>query len=195
MTIFWLISNFRKKDSMWYFRNWTFWQIFDNDNFVCLESATKSIGSLFWNLTPDLVLCKFLCFVRERSSCACNVSWSSKLHNSFFIYMDMCIHAINCVWIHFMPTSLYPTREEKPFGLRWSQTQVLLLHKQPLLPLDHGSSGTTLIFEFDWLGKLFLVFSFKKSCCGIAIENTSHYFDVWVQIQWGNELFLSLFFQ
>ena len=56
------------------------------------------------------------------------------------IYMDMQDHSIYRVWIHFIPTSLYP-RREKTFGLSWNLTQVLLLHKQPLWPLDHGSSG------------------------------------------------------
>ena len=35
----------------------------------------------------------------------------------------------------------YTRGEKKPFGLSWNRTQVLLLHKQPLLPLDHGSSA------------------------------------------------------
>ena len=39
---------------------------------------------------------------------------------------------IHRVWIHFIPTSLYP-RRRKTFGLSWNRTQVLLLyvHKQP----------------------------------------------------------------
>ena len=48
-----------------------------------------------------------------------------------FIYIDTQDHAIYRVWIHFIPTSLYP-RREKTFGLSWNQTQVLLLCKQPL---------------------------------------------------------------
>ena len=36
---------------------------------------------------------------------------------------------------------LIPEEREKTFGLSWNWTQVLLLHKQPLWPLDHGSSG------------------------------------------------------
>ena len=41
--------------------------------------------------------------------------------------------------ILFLPP--YTREEKKTFGLSWKQTQVLLLHKQPLWPLDHGSSG------------------------------------------------------
>ena len=54
--------------------------------------------------------------------------------------MDTQDQAIYGVWIHFIPASLYPKRE-KTFGLSWNLTQVLLLHKQLLWPLDHGSSG------------------------------------------------------
>ena len=31
------------------------------------------------------------------------------------------------------------SRIEKPFGLSWNQTQVLLPHRQPLQPVDHAS--------------------------------------------------------
>ena len=55
--------------------------------------------------------------------------------------MDTQDHAIFRVWIHFIPTSLYLWRG-KTFGLSWNQTQVLLLHKQPLWPIEHGSSAT-----------------------------------------------------
>ena len=49
----------------------------------------------------------------------------------FFIYMDTQDHTLYRVWIHFIPTSLYPMRE-KTVGLSWNRTQVLLYHKQPL---------------------------------------------------------------
>ena len=54
--------------------------------------------------------------------------------------MDTQDHALYHVWIHFIPTSLY-SRREKTFDLSWYRTQVLLLHKQPLWPLGHSSSG------------------------------------------------------
>ena len=49
------------------------------------------------------------------------------------------------------------SRREKPFGLSLNPTQVLLLHKRPLLPLDHASTGQKTGVEvgsrggvFDW---------------------------------------------
>ena len=60
--------------------------------------------------------------------------------------MDTQDNAIYCVWIHFIPISLYP-RREKTFGLSWNQTQVHLFHKQPLWPLDHGSSGSDSLWQ------------------------------------------------
>ena len=56
------------------------------------------------------------------------------------IYMDTQDYTIHCDWIHFIPTSLY-LRREKTFGLSWNRIQVLLLNKQPLRQLDHGSSS------------------------------------------------------
>ena len=68
--------------------------------------------------------------------------------------MDMQDHAIFRVWIH----SLYPKRE-KSFGLSWNRTQVLLHHKQPLWPLDHGSLGTLGLHNLeDVIFVLFLCF-------------------------------------
>ena len=70
---------------------------------------------------------------------------------NFLIHMDTQDHVIRHVWIHFIPTSLYP-RRRKTFGLSWNRTQVLLLHMQPLWPLDHGSSGilkACSIFKLD----------------------------------------------
>ena len=48
-----------------------------------------------------------------------------------FSFRDTLDYAIYRVWIHFIPTSLFP-RREKTFGLSWNRTQVLLLHKRPL---------------------------------------------------------------
>ena len=48
----------------------------------------------------------------------------------YFIYMDTQDHTNCCVWIYFIPTSLYQRREEN--HLIWNQIQVLLLHKRPL---------------------------------------------------------------
>ena len=48
--------------------------------------------------------------------------------NFFCIYVDTQDHTIYHVWIHFS-YFLCPKRDEKPFGLNWNQTQVLLLHK------------------------------------------------------------------
>ena len=67
-------------------------------------------------------------------------------------------NVIHHVWIHFIPTSLYP-RRRKTFGWSWNQTQALLLHvhKRPLYSLDLGSSGvccrklTTEPSLFCWL--------------------------------------------
>ena len=54
--------------------------------------------------------------------------------------MDMQDQAIYRVWIHLI--FLSPMHEEKNhLVLSWNQTQVLLLHKQPLQPPDDVSSG------------------------------------------------------
>ena len=52
--------------------------------------------------------------------------------NYCYFYLHGYTRSCNfCVWIHFVPTSLYP-RRWKTFGLSWNWTQALLLHKQPL---------------------------------------------------------------
>ena len=62
--------------------------------------------------------------------------------------MDTQDQAIYCVWIHFIPTSLY-SRREQTFSLSWNRTQVLLLYKQPLRPLDHGSFGMKILVNLN----------------------------------------------
>ena len=64
-----------------------------------------------------------------------HMAWLDAMARNYYIYLyfylDTQDHAIYRVWIHFVPTPLYP-RRRKTFGLSWNQTQVHLLHKQGL---------------------------------------------------------------
>ena len=68
-----------------------------------------------------------------------------------FIYLEIQDRTIYSVWIHFSYLIIPEEREEKPFGLSLNQTQVLLLHKRPLKPLDHASSGIIMEEAINYL--------------------------------------------
>ena len=58
----------------------------------------------------------------------------------FFFYMDTNDHAIYRVWIHlfFLPSM---PEEKNHSDFSWNQTQVLLLHKRLLKPIEHAASA------------------------------------------------------
>ena len=82
--------------------------------------------------------------------------------------MDTQDHAIYHVWVHFIPTSFYQ-RGEKTFGLSWNWTQVFLLHKQPLWPLDHGSWGN---FALNYATLFYFSHSFQCYCGEVLSQAT-----------------------
>ena len=85
---------------------------------------------------PETILGKLKCYLSVEKISYCK----DIVLLNFFFYMDTQDHAIYHVWIHFIPTTLYLRRE-----MSCNRTQVLLLHKRPLKPLDHGSSGIVLL--------------------------------------------------
>ena len=83
-------------------------------------------------LIAKVFLLPYLALTLVRTARWCSLELS-------FICMNMQVHAIYCVWIHFSYLLIPGEREEKPFGLSWNGTQVLLLYKRPLCMLDHSS--------------------------------------------------------
>ena len=61
--------------------------------------------------------------------------------NYHFFYVDIQEQAIRCVWIHFYPTTLYPSK--KPFGQPRDQTRLASSTPSSLSilpsPLEHSS--------------------------------------------------------
>ena len=72
----------------------------------------------------------------------------------FFIYMDTQDHAIFHVWIHFFVPLYIVGERRETFGLSWNLTQVLLLQKGPLKPLDHSSWGPNCLVRMTYINFL-----------------------------------------
>ena len=151
-----MTNTFSMQTKKWTLTDWTrnpfyaTWPGLKNTNKTGKKSTCTNIfkksSKKFKNRTLIFVLiqisgCFYLFFTP--TPCTYTSSWLDAWLgiSIIFIYMEMQDHVIYRDWIHFIPTSLYPRREEKHFGLSWNWTKVLLLHKQPLWPLDHGSSG------------------------------------------------------